>query len=139
MVDGILVNDNGSYFGPTSKYTTNNDNVIVLDGPPGPMGIQGDQGAPGIRGSVGPQGPRGLQGPKGDAGMNSNDRIRFENIIVNYDTQIAQQNSYIDQQNQSIAIQNSTIDEQNTKIALLTQRLDQLNAFLFNTTAAPTR
>ena len=139
MVDGILVNDTGSYFGPKTLYPQNNDNVIVMVGPPGLRGAQGDQGAPGIRGSVGPQGPRGLQGPKGDAGMNSTDRRRLENIIVNYDTQIAQQNSYIDQQNQSIAIQNSTIDEQNTKIALLTQRLDQLNAFLFNTTAAPTR
>lgn len=138
-LSGILINENGTYFGPKSLNPTPKELVIVLDGPSGPKGIQGDQGVSGLRGEQGPPGPRGLQGPKGEAGMNSNDRRRLENTIHEFEIQIAQQNSYIDQQNQYIAIQNSTVDEQNQKIALLTQRIDQLHNFLFNTTDTPTR
>ena len=64
----------------TSTILNEKDNVIMIEGAPGPAGPQGPQGpqgapgpagpqgVPGAPGGVGPQGPKGDTGPKGETG-----------------------------------------------------------------------
>ena len=52
----------------TSTIISNNDQVMIIEGQPGPAGPQGVPGPAGAQGPAGPQGPQGVQGPEGPAG-----------------------------------------------------------------------
>jgi hypothetical protein len=52
----------------TSTIISEKDNVVMIEGAPGPTGPQGPQGQQGPQGVAGPQGPVGPQGAPGTAG-----------------------------------------------------------------------